>query len=96
MVKRVGTGRRKTRHKLKQHYKDKGKVPLSRYFQKFKEGDKVALKANLAVSKGMYFPRFHGKTGTVAGKRGFCYMVNIKDGRKQKTFNVHPIHLKKV
>jgi large subunit ribosomal protein L21e len=96
MVTRIGTARRKSRHKLKQHYKDKGKVPLSKYFQKLIIGDKVALKANLAVSKGMYFPRFHGKTGTVTGKKGFCYKVNVKDGQKQKTFNIHPIHLKKV
>ncbi|MBR9683257.1 50S ribosomal protein L21e [Candidatus Woesearchaeota archaeon] len=96
MVRRIGTARRKTRQKFKQHFKDKGKVPLSRYFQEFKTGEKVVLKANLAVAKGMYFPRFHGKTGTISGKRGFCYQVAIKDGRKPKLFNVHPIHLKKV
>jgi len=96
MVKRIGSSRRKSRHKLKQHYRNKGKVPLSKYFQEFNQGDKVALVANPAVSKGMYFPRFHGIVGTINGKKGFCYQVALKDGQKQKTFNVHPVHLKKV
>ncbi len=94
MVKRIGSVRRKSRSKLKQHYKDKGKVPLSRYFQKFIIGDKVVLKANLAVSKGMYLPRFHGKIGTVTGKKGRCFQIAVKNGSKQKIFNVHPVHLK--
>ena len=96
MVKRIGTGRRKTRHKLKKSFKEKGKIPLSIYFQELKEGDKVALVANSGVSKGMYFPRFHGRVAKVVGKKGFCYQVSIIDGKKEKLFNVHPIHLKKI
>ncbi len=96
MVQRIGSARRKTRHKLKQHYKNKGKVPLSKYFQEFKPGDKVGLVANLNVSKGMYFPRFHGRVGEVINKRGFCYQVSLKDGKKEKIFNVHPVHLKRI
>lgn len=95
MVTRIGTARRKTRHKLRQHYKNKGKIPLSRYFQDFNTGDKVVLNANLAVSKGMYFPRFHGHIGTVIGKKGSCFQIAVKNGSKQKTFNVHPVHLKR-
>lgn len=96
MVKRIGSVRRKSRHKLRQHYKDKGKISLSQYFQKLNIGDKVALRANLAITKGMYHPRFHGKTGAIAGKKGRCYQVAVKDGKKQKIFNVHPIHLKRI
>ncbi|MFH1682253.1 MAG: 50S ribosomal protein L21e [Candidatus Woesearchaeota archaeon] len=96
MVKRIGTARRKTRHKLKQTYRTKGKIPLSKYFQELGQGDKVSFSANCAVSKGMYHPRFHGKVGKVINKRGFCYIIEVKDGNKMKTFNVHPIHLKKV
>ena len=96
MVKRIGTARRKTRHKLKQHYRTKGKIPTSKFFQELADGDKVALVANKAVSKGMYFPRFHGRVCTVTGKKGFCYQVALKDGGKNKTFNVHPVHLKKL
>jgi len=96
MVKRIGSSRRKAKHKLRQHYTLKGKIPLSKYFQEFNEGDKVALKANLSLSKGMYHPRFHGKIATVKGKKGFCYQVTLKDGNKEKIFNVLPAHLKKI
>lgn len=93
MVTRIGTKQRKTRHKLKGHYRLKGKVPLSRYFQAFKEGDQVNLKIYPSVQKGRFFPRFHGLTGTVRGKKGFCYGIKIKDGGKEKLLYVHPIHL---
>lgn len=96
MVTRIGTKQRKTRHKLTQTYRNKGKIPLSKYFQEFIEGDKVGLKINANVQKGRFFPRFHGLTGTITGKKkGICYEVNIRDGGKQKVLFIHPIHLKK-
>lgn len=95
MVTRIGTKQRKTRHKFKLNLRERGKLSLSRYFQEFKDGDKVGLKVFSGVQKGRFFPRFHGHTGTIVGKRGFCYAVKIKDGGKEKTLYVHPIHLKK-
>ena len=95
MVTRIGRSRRKTRSKLKQHYRRKGKISLSQYFQELNPGDKVALVATPNVIKGMYFMRFHGLVATVLTKIGFCYQVALKDGRKEKKFNVHPIHLRK-
>ena len=96
MVKRIGGFRRKSRHKLKKEYRRRGKISVSRYFQKFKTGEKVLLSAEPAVQKGMYFPRFHGKIGVVQGNAGRCYQVNITDGKKEKTLIVHPVHLKGV
>lgn len=96
MVQRIGGSKRKSKSIFKQYYKDKGKIPLSRYFQEFALGDKVALTANLVVKKGMYFRRFHGKIGHITGKKGFCYQVALKNGNKQKLFNIHPVHLTKV
>ncbi len=93
MVKRIGTFGSKTRHKLQKSRREKGKIPLSRYFQQFAVGDRVTLKVEPAVQRGMYFPRFHGKVGTVHQKRGACYEVKIKDFNKQKTVIVHPVHL---
>lgn len=94
MATRIGGQRRKTRHKLSKPSSQKGKLSITRYFQKFKEGDKVQLKAEPAVQKGMYFLRFHGKTGIIVGMQGDCYQVSIKDIKKQKMLIVHPIHLK--
>ena len=95
MVTRIVTKQRKTRHKLTLHYRQRGKLPLSQYFQEFKEGDKVNLKINSSVQTGQFYPRFHGLTGVVTGKRGFCYQVKIYDQNKEKKLFVHPIHLKK-
>ncbi len=91
---RIGGARRKTRQKFKKHYRSRGKVSLRRYLQSFTRGDRVALVAEPAVQKGMYFRRFHGKTGTVVKKIGSCYEVSILDGNKEKRVIVHPVHLR--
>ena len=96
MVTRIGTSRRKTRHKLKRSQSEKGKISLSKYFQTFENGDRVGLKINSAIPKGQFFPRFHGHAGKVTGMKGKCYQVEIKDGGKAKTLFVHPIHLIKL
>jgi len=95
MVQRAGSFRRKTRSKLRKNIKDRGKISIKNYLRSFKKGERVILKAEPAVQKGMYFPRYHGKSGLIKSKRGNCYEVLIKDGGKEKTLIVHPIHLKK-
>lgn len=95
MAQRIGGFRRKTRNKLKKSRGDKGKISIRKYFQQFKIGERVLLSAEPAVQQGMYFPRFHSKTGVIKDKKGSCYEVMIKDGGKEKTLIVHPVHLKK-
>jgi len=96
MAKRVGGFRRKTRSKLKKSVRDRGKIVIKNYFQDFKPGDRVLLKAEPAFQKAMYFPRFHARSGIVEGKRGRCYEIVIRDGDKRKLLIVHPVHLRKV
>ena len=96
MAQRTGRLRRKTRSKFRKSASEKGIISIRRYFQEFKEGEKVILKAEPAVQGGMYFRRFHGKVGQVVGKRGECYKVQINDANKKKEVIVHPVHLKKV
>ena len=95
-MKRIGGARRKTRSIMRKDARSKGKISLSKYFQKLSQGDKVCLKAEPSIQKGVYFRRFHGKIGIIAGKRGNCYNIVIKDQNKEKTLIVHPIHLKKI
>ena len=95
MVTRIGTARRKTRQKMSKKPRKRGKFSLRKYLQEFKMGDKVILKLEPAVQKGMYFPRFHGLQGTIEAKKGKCYEVGIKDIKKEKIVIVHPIHLKR-
>lgn len=96
MVKRIGTFRSKSRHKMRKNVRQKGKLSVNKYFQKFEDGEKVVLKAEPAVQRGLYFLRFHGKVGVVSGKQGACYKVAITDFKKDKTLLVHPVHLKRV
>ncbi len=96
MVKRIGGFRRKTRHKLQKNVRRKGKISLTRFFQEFKPNDKVVLNMEPAYHKGIYFPRFHGKIGTVIQKKGTCFEVVINDHSKKKTLIVHPVHLKRL
>ena len=75
---------------------NKGKISITSFLKIYEPGDRVVLKAEPAYQKGMYYRRFHGLSGIVTKKRGFCYEVDIKDNNKQKSVIVHPIHLKKV
>jgi len=95
-MKRKGGLRRKTRYLFKKHRYQKGKIPISRYLQNFKEGDRIKLSLEPSVQKGMYLPSFYGKSGFVKGKKGKCYEVLITDGSKQKTLIVHPVHLERL
>ncbi len=95
MVKRIGGLRRKSRYKFRKEKRQRGKISITRYFQSFNAGDRIYLSVEPAVQKGMYYPRFMGKTGIVKGKRGRCYEILINDIGKEKTLIVHPVHLKK-
>ena len=96
MATRIGGMRRKTRFKLQRPKSEKGKISIRQYFQEFDPKDRVVLKANPALQTGMYYPRFHGKVGSIKGKKGRCYEVMIKDGKKEKTLIVHPLHLRRL
>jgi len=77
------------------NYKAKGKIKLSEYFQNFKDGDRVAVKRELAITPK--FPaKLQGRSGIVIGKRGNSYTVKINDLNKEKTYIIHPVHLKKL
>jgi len=96
MVKRIGSSRRKTRKKFGKKIRRKGKISVLNYFQSYKIGDRVSLKVESSMQKGMYHPRFYGGIGTIKGKKGKCYEISIKDKNKQKTLIVHPVHLRRV
>ena len=74
--------------------REKGKLKFSRYFQKLEEGDKVGVIKEHAHRSS--FPKsIQGRTGTIEGKRGTCYIIKMKIG-KDKRFIIHPVHLKKL
>ena len=75
--------------------RERGKLSLRKYFQELKEGERVAIKRNLSYSAN--FPsRLQGRTGAVVSKRGKAFVINIRDGKKEKQFIVKRVHIKKL
>lgn len=75
--------------------KDRGKLSFTKFFQKFKSGDSVAVVRELSVPFP-YLNRIQGRTGKVIEKRGSAYYVQISELNKPKRYLVRPIHLKKI
>jgi large subunit ribosomal protein L21e len=75
--------------------RDKGKFSFTRFFQKFKEGDSVAVVRELSFPFP-YSKRLQGRTGKVIEKRGSAYYVEISDLNKPKRYLIKPIHLKRI
>lgn len=75
--------------------KEHGKLSLSKYFQEFKDGDKVAIIRDQALNPG--FPhRIQGRTGVVIGSRGQAYVIKLNEGNMVKVHIIRPSHLKKL
>ncbi len=75
--------------------RNKGKFSFTRFFQKFKPGDKVAVVRELSQSFG-YSKRLQGRTGKILNKRGSAYEIEIKDMNKPKRYLIRPIHLTRI
>ena len=79
----------------RKNIREHGKVGLSKYFQEFKRGERVAVKRELALQPK--FPKkLQGRSGIVSGKRGTAYIVKMNDLNKEKTYIIHPVHLRKL
>lgn len=75
----------------KKPIRTRGKLQLSKYFQKFSKGDRVAVVEER--SQAISFPkRLQGRTGIIDSKQGKSYVVEIE----KKKFIIAPIHLKKI
>ncbi len=62
--------------------------------REYKVGEKVTIKIDPSFHYGMPHRRFHGLTGTVIGKRGRSYIVEVYLGDKRKILIVPPVHLR--
>ena len=94
MAQKTKGSRNKTRKKLTKHIRDK--ETITSHLKTFEEGEKVNIKIDSSIHKGIPHPKFHGKSGTVRGKRGKSYLVEVKDLNKKKELHVYPSHLPKV
>lgn len=79
----------------RKNIRTKGKLPLSRYFQELKKGDKVSVKKEMSIASD--FPeRLQGSTGVVEGRRGNAYILKINSQGKEKTYIINSVHLIKL
>lgn len=85
--------RSKTRRLLKKNPREKGRIKLSKILYEYQPGSSVVVKIDSSVQKGMPHRRYHGRIGTVIGKRGRSYIVSVTQGDAVKEIIVRPEHL---
>jgi large subunit ribosomal protein L21e len=95
MVRRSKGIRSKTRKVLRKRPRQKGLPPVTRVLQTFEEGEKASIIIDPSIHKGQPHRRFYGSTGTIVGKQGRAFLVEVKTGNKKKTLIVGPEHLRK-
>lgn len=82
-----------TRHLLKKEPREHGRIKLSKLLREYQPGNSVVVMIDSSVQKGMPHRRFHGKIGTIVGKRGRSYVVSVSQGDAVKEIVVRPEHL---
>jgi large subunit ribosomal protein L21e len=85
-----------TRSLLKKEHRERGKVKLSKLLHEYKPGNRVVVRIDPSVQKGMPHRRFHGRVGTVTEKRGRSYVVTVSQGNTMKEIIARPEHLEPV
>lgn len=95
MVKASQGLRHRTRKLFRKSIRERGAIPrLSLLMIEYKVGDKVHIVPNPAVHEALPHRRFVGKTGTVIGRRGRAYLVEVFSGNKMKVLITVPEHLR--
>jgi large subunit ribosomal protein L21e len=79
----------------RKNVKKQGKLELSKYFQEFKEGEKVAIVREHTLNPDLP-KRIQGKTGIIVGERGKAYLVDAYDYNEKKTYVIKPANLKRI
>jgi large subunit ribosomal protein L21e len=85
--------RKRTRKKLSKKKRERGLSPISRAIQSFEPGEKVHIRIDPSIHKGMPHHRFQGLTGEVKGERGRAYIVEIADSKRKKELFIRAEHL---
>ena len=85
--------RRKTRSLLKRSPRERGKTGLGKILSEYETDEKVVVKIDPSVHKGMPHRRYHGRIGVIVDKRGRSYVVNVSQGKAVKEIIVRPEHI---
>lgn len=85
--------RANTRKLLSRNPRERGKTSLSKILHSYSDREKVLVKIDPSVHKGMPHRRFHGRMGVVVSRRGRSYVVQVMQGNATKEIIVRPEHL---
>jgi len=91
---RRATGfRHKSRTLLTRNPRERGKTTLTKILHGYEAGEKVVVKIDSSVQKGIPHRRFQGRVGVIVSKRGRSYVVHVPQGDATKEIIVRPEHL---
>ncbi len=93
MVRRSKGYRSKTRALFRKRPRERGKIGLSRLLRTFNPGDKVTIRIDPSVHKGMPHRRYHGRIGIVKERRGRSYVIEVAEGKQTRTVIARPEHV---
>jgi len=93
MGRRAKGFRHKSRTLLTRNPRERGKTSLTKILRGYEIGEKVVVKIDPSVHKGMPHRRFHGRVGVIVTKRGRSYVVHVPQGDATKEIIVRPEHL---
>lgn len=91
MVKKTKGPRQATRKAFRKAIREKPMV--NQFLKEFSVGEHVAIDVEPSSHRALQHRHALGKTGTVVGRRGDAYVIEIFDGGKRKTLFVTPEHL---
>jgi len=87
--------RNKSRKRHRKNVRNRGLGSIEKYLVDYEVGNKVDVITDPSKHKrGMPHRRFHGKTGTIIGQRGRCYLVDVKLGNSKKILIIGKEHLR--
>ena len=95
MVKRSKGIRNRTRNIMRKDPRCRGMTPITHTFVEYKVGEKASVVIDPSVHGGQPHMRFQGLTGTVKGKQGRAYVLEVNIGKGTKDIIVGPEHLRK-
>ncbi len=94
MVKRTHGYRFKSRKLLVKSPRERGRPGLIRWMYEYKVGDKVVIDIDSTYVTTAPHKRYQGKVGTIIGKRGRAYLIEVYLGDKRKIVVTTPDHIK--
>lgn len=93
MVRRSKGYRSRTRALFRKRPRERGKIGLSRLLRTYKPGDKVKIRIDPSIHKGMPHRRYYGRVGIVKARRGRSYIIEVPMGRQKRTVIARPEHI---